>query len=305
MNYRIQASARIQGKISLGKGAIISYGTIIESEDHNVQISNNSFILENSYVKGTKDFPVHIGQKTVFGHRCKVLGATIGNCCEIGNGTVMEEGVIMGDFCVTGEGTYIPKGSVIPEESVLLGNPYRIIRKLSEDDKKMIARMRGNDLSLTEEMLFDVEDIWNKEKIQTLVTFRGISPKVGQSKLEDEVELIGDVHLGDGCVLKKGVKIIGDSHGKVRIGHNVEIGEDTVIHLLPDNHVRIEDGVVIGKNCIIHGCVLEEDVVIEDECNICDNSHVGKKTRVKEGSLLPQRRTLGEGLVVSGNPVKL
>jgi carbonic anhydrase/acetyltransferase-like protein (isoleucine patch superfamily) len=41
-----------------------------------------------------------IGQRTVFGHRCQVIGARIGNLCEIGNGSILMPGAILGDGCI-------------------------------------------------------------------------------------------------------------------------------------------------------------------------------------------------------------
>lgn len=304
MVYSVKNSAIVEGEISIGKDSRISYGTYVYSEDNSVSLSNNSMILENSYVYGTKKHPVKIGQKTVFGHRCKIIGAEVGNFCEIGNGTFIDEGAVVGDYCIMGEGTYLPKTAKIPSYSVVIGNPYRILRGLDENDKKMISTMRGNKMDLTEEELHKVKDFNNKNLIEHIIPFKEFTPSVGDSTLEEEVELIGKVTIGDNCLIKKGVKIIGDSHGTVTIGNNVIIGEDTVIHLLPNNNVEIKDNVKIGKDSIVHGCILEENVVIEDNVIVCDNSHIGKGTRVGKNSIVPQRKTLDENLTVSGNPVK-
>jgi carbonic anhydrase/acetyltransferase-like protein (isoleucine patch superfamily) len=52
--------------------------------------------------------------------------------------------------------------------------------------------------------------------------------------------------VGERTIIGAGVKIIGDSHGPVRIGNDVQILENTVLHLLPDNDLIIDDGVIIG-----------------------------------------------------------
>ena len=38
-----------------------------------------------------------IGKRTVFRHRCQVIGARIGNLCEIGNGSILMSGAVLGD----------------------------------------------------------------------------------------------------------------------------------------------------------------------------------------------------------------
>ena len=88
-----------------------------------------------------------------------------------------------------------------------------------------------------------------------LFTYRGTRPTIADSAiLFPTAEITGDVVVGDRSVIGAGVKIIGDSHGPVRIGDDVQILENTVLHLLPDNDLIIDDGVVIGPGAMIHGC---------------------------------------------------
>jgi len=59
------------------------------------------------------------------------------------------------------------------------------------------------------------------------------------------------VVIGERTIIGSGVKIIGDSHGPVRIGDDVQILENTVLHLLPDNDLIIDDGVIVGPGAMI------------------------------------------------------
>ena len=80
-----------------------------------------------------------------------------------------------------------------------------------------------------------------------LYAYRDKTPQVAESAvLFDSAEITGDVVVGEGSIIGAGVKIIGDSHGPVRIGARVQILENTVLHLLPDNELVVEDDVVIG-----------------------------------------------------------
>ena len=100
------------------------------------------------------------------------------------------------------------------------------------------------------------------------------------------------------------MKIIGNSHGPVRIGNNVQILENSVLHLLPDNELIINDNVTIGPGCIIHGTNIGENSVIESGAIICDNSILGKNTLVKSGSLVKQRSEIKDNQIVEGFPAK-
>lgn len=303
---KIDKSSKIIGKVRLGDQAYIAQGSIIKSLDDSVTIENSSWVLENSVIIGSKEYPVKVGQKTVFGHRTVTIGAEIGNLCEIGNNTIFLPGSKIGDMCIFGEGTIIPEGMEVPSGSVVLGRPGRILRKLTEDDKKMIAKMRSNEISLgdfVEHILeFEEEEI----DMDNLYEFNGKSPVISESAFINSLaEITGDVIIGDNSYIGAGVRVIGNSHGPIRIGKNVSILENTVLHLLPDNELIIHDNVTIGPNSTIHGTVIEENTIIEAGAIICDYSSIGKNSLVKSGSLVKQRDKFEENSILDGFPAKL
>ena len=302
---RIDESARLIGKIRLGDGAYIAQGSILRSIDDSITIDNTSWVLENSVLIGTPFHPLKVGQKTVFGHKCIAIGAEIGNLCEIGNGVIMLPGSKIGDMCIFGEGTLIPEGMIIPDGSVVVGRPGRVIRRVTENDKAMIQRMRGNDISLSDYRENVFEEEGKGESMGKLYTYNNKLPEVAASAyLYDSAEITGDVIIGENTVIGSGVKIIGNSHGPVRIGNNVQILENTVLHLLPDNKLIINDNVTIGPGCIVHGTTIGEGTVIESGAIVCDYSSLGKNTLVKSGSLVKQRSEFGDNAILEGFPAK-
>lgn len=208
-------------------------------------------------------------------------------------------------MCIFGEGTIIPEGSVIPDESVVVGRPGKIIRKLTETDRSMIARMRENDLSLSPYVENELSFEAKEDKMGKLYDFKDKSPLIAESAfIFDSAEITGDVIIGENTKIASEVRIIGDSHGPVRIGNNVQILENTVLHLLPDNELIIDDNVVIGPGCIIHGTKIGENSVIESGAIVCDYSSLGKNTLVKSGSLVKQRSSFGDNQILEGFPAK-
>lgn len=305
MKIKISNSAEIIGRVRIGSGSIVAQGTIIRSEDDSIKIENDSFVLENSIIIGTKKYPVEVGSKTVFGHKCTLIGAKVGNLCEIGNCTTILEGAIIGDNCIFGEGTLIPSQTVIPDNSVVLGRPGKIIRKTTDADLDMIKRMRsGNiELSLYEENI--IEDKGVEKPVTQIHEFNGKTPKIGETTfVMGSAEITGDVVIGENCYIASGVKIIGNSHGPIIIRNNVEILENSVLHLLPENQLILEDNVVIGPNSMIHGTVIGENSIVESSSIICDFSRIGKNTLVKSGALVPQRKEFEDNDIIEGFPGK-
>lgn len=306
IKLNLRSSARLLGKMRLGDGVYVAQGTILRSMEDSVKIANSSWVLENSVLIGTPDTPLEVGSKTVFGHKCIAIGTRIGNLCEIGNGTIFLPGSVIGDMCIFGEGTLIPEGAVIPDRSVVVGRPGRVIRKLTEDDEANIKRMRSNDIRLPQysENIVDNE-IRRNGSMGKLFKFGDKEPQVASSAyIYDSAELTGDVSVGENSIIGSGVRIIGDTHGPVRIGSNVQILENTVLHLLPDNELTIQDNVTIGPGCIIHGTTIGAGSIIESGAIVCDYSSLGRNTTVRSGSLVKQRSTFGDNEIVEGFPAK-
>lgn len=305
-SIKIDQSARIIGKVRLGDGVYISQGSILRSINDSITIENTSWILENSVLIGSPTYPLKVGQKTVFGHKCIAIGAEIGNLCEIGNGVIILPDSKIGDMCIFGEGTLIPSGMTIPDGSVVVGRPGRIIRSLTEDDKAMIKRMRSNNIDLSD----FVENIISNEERESgsmgkLYEYNNKYPQIAESAyLYETAEVTGDVIIGENTIIGSGVKIIGNSHGPVKIGNNVQILENSVLHLLPDNELIIYDNVTIGPGCIVHGTTIGEGSVIESGTIICDYSQLGKNTLVKSGSLVQQRSRFTDNAILEGFTAK-
>jgi carbonic anhydrase/acetyltransferase-like protein (isoleucine patch superfamily) len=136
--------------LHVGAGAVLAQGLVVRAHGAAVSIGNYSAILENGVVIGTVEHPVRVGQRTVFGHRAAIVGAAIGDLCEIGNGAILMPGSRLGSGCILGEGTLVPPGTVIPAGSVLVGRPPHVIRSATDADRERLAVLRQHQINLTD-----------------------------------------------------------------------------------------------------------------------------------------------------------
>jgi len=302
---QIAASARILGDITLGAGVLLAQGLVVRAHDEGaVEIGHHSAVLENGTVIGWAARPVRIGQRSVFGHRCQVVGATVGDLCEIGNGTIVMPGARIGDRVIAGEGTLVPVGTVIAPDTVIVGRPATVLRTATDADRARIAALRDHHLELIDHPMNHIRGrIDAGASMGTLYSYRDKYPQIADSAvLFDSAEVTGDVTIGADTLIGAGVKIIGDSHGPVRIGARVQILENTVLHLLPDNALIVEDDVTIGPGSMIHGCHLGAGTVVEPGAIVCDNAFVGAGSVVRAGSCVVQRQQVPPRSVVTGFP---
>jgi carbonic anhydrase/acetyltransferase-like protein (isoleucine patch superfamily) len=298
------SSARLLGEVRLGAGAVFAQGLVVREHGGAVEIGHHSAVLENGVVVGWPASPVRIGQRTVFGHRCQVIGARVGNLCEIGNGAILMPGARLGDGVILGEGTLIPSRTTVPSNAVLVGRPAKVLRTATEADNNRVAWLRNYQLELIEHPSTLVTGhVPAGVNMGRLYTYRDTRPQLAEGVvLFDSTEITGDVHIGRHTIVGAGVKIIGDSHGPVRIGARVQILENTVLHLLPDNDLIIGDDVTIGPGCMIHGCHIGAGSVIEPAAIICDWAEVGAGCLVRAGSCVTQRQRFGDLTVIEGMP---
>jgi carbonic anhydrase/acetyltransferase-like protein (isoleucine patch superfamily) len=276
----------------------------VRSHDGGVAIGNHSAVLENGTVWGSARRPTTIGQRTVFGHRVSVLGATIGDLCEIGNGAILLPGARLGDGCILGEGTLIPRDMIVPAQTVVVGRPPHVLRSATDADRERLARLREYQIELTDDPLQLITATpFSGAGMGRIYSYNGKDPRIDPTAvLFDSAEVTGDVVIGPRSIIGAGVKIIGDSHGPVRIGADVQILENTVLHLLPDNELVIEDNVVIGPGSMIHGCRIGAASVVEVGAIVCDWSRVGAGSLVRAGACVKQRAEFPPGAVLDGFP---
>ena len=67
------------------------------------------------------------------GHGAIIHGATIGKNCLVGMNAVIMDNVQLGDECIVGALTFIKEGEIFPDRSVIVGNPGKIIKQVSDE----------------------------------------------------------------------------------------------------------------------------------------------------------------------------
>jgi carbonic anhydrase/acetyltransferase-like protein (isoleucine patch superfamily) len=300
---QIAGSAVVIGMARFGEGTLLAQGAVIRSAEGSVAVGAGSAVLENSVAVGSPAMPTIVGRRSTFGHRCLVIGATVGNLCEVGNASILMPGATLGDRVFLGEGTLVPAGMVLPDDVVAVGRPARIVRAAAEDDYARLTELRGGDLALPEPTTFTIETTQEALPMGQLYEYRGIVPTIAASAtLFPTAEITGDVVVGERTVIGAGVKIIGDSHGPVRIGNDVQILENTVLHLLPHNDLIIGDNVIVGPGAMIHGCRIGARSVIEPGAIVSDFSRLGEDCVVRAGAVVKQRSVFPPGSDIDGFP---
>ncbi|HEY3507030.1 MAG TPA: hypothetical protein VGN37_30090 [Actinocatenispora sp.] len=299
----VAGSAVVLGEVWLGTGASLGPGVVVRSHDRAVSIGNHTAVRENTTVWGDARHPVRIGQCTVVGHRVTVTGAHVGHLCEIGTGAILLPGSWLGDGCIVAEGTLIPPGMVVPAGTVVAGRPPHTVRSATEHDRRM---SRAHPAGLTEHhyQRLAARPV-SGATMRQLYAYDGRRPVVHETAvLFDSAEVTGDVVIGPNSVLAAGVKIAADG-GPVRLGRNVQVLENAVLHLLAGEELVVEDDVVIGPGALVHGGRIGAHTVVESGAIVCDGARIGPGSLVRAGACVRQRSEFGPLAVLDGIPARV
>lgn len=135
----IHKAAYVAGDVTLGEGANVWCGACIRGDIAPVVIGANSNVQDNATIHVGFGAPAVLGDNVTVGHNAVVHGARIGNNVLIGMGAIVLDGAKIGDGCIIGAGTLIPGKKDIPAGSLVFGNPYRIVRTLTDEERAGIA----------------------------------------------------------------------------------------------------------------------------------------------------------------------
>ena len=110
-------------------------------DDGIVQVEHFGIHLrkDGTVVHATKGLSnTSVGERVTVGHNVVLHGCTIGSDCLIGMGAIVLDNAIVGDGCIIGAGALILKDTVVPPGSLVLGNPARDFRTVTEKQKQAI-----------------------------------------------------------------------------------------------------------------------------------------------------------------------
>ncbi len=130
--YFIAPEAVVAGDVKLGKNASVWYHAVVRGDRASVHIGRGSNIQDNCVVHVDAGYPVELGENVTVGHGAILHGCSIGDNSLIGMGAIVMNGSRVGRNCIIGAGTLITQGMVIPDNSLVIGNPGRVKRQVTE-----------------------------------------------------------------------------------------------------------------------------------------------------------------------------
>ena len=115
--------------------------------------------------------------------------------------------------------------------------------------------------------------------------------------------VIGDVTLEEGSSVWYNAVLRGDE-APIIIGKNSNIQDLTMVHVAKKYPVRIGEGVTVGHSAILHGCTIDDNVMVGMGAILLNGAHISRNSIVGAGSLVTQNKEFPEGCLILGSPAK-
>jgi len=136
-------------------------------------------------------------------------------------------------------------------------------------------------------------------------TLNSSTPQFGANCfLADGAVIVGDVVCGNDCSIWFNAVMRGDVN-KIRLGDRVNVQDGAVIHCTYERtQTQIGNDVSIGHNAVVHGCTIEDNVLIGMGAIVLDGAVVKSNCIIAAGAVVTQNSILESGFIYGGVPAK-
>jgi phenylacetic acid degradation protein len=153
----VHPQATVTGNVIIGKHCYIGPGAALRGDWGGIVLEDGCNVQENCTIHMFPGVTVLLKEGAHIGHGAVIHGATIGRNCLVGMNSVIMDNVQLSDECIVGALSFLKEGDVFEPRSLIVGNPAKKIKEVSDE---MIGwKTKGTQLyqSLPNEMMNEWE----------------------------------------------------------------------------------------------------------------------------------------------------
>lgn len=129
----IHPNATVTGNVIIGKNVYIGPSAAIRGDWGQIVIEDGCNVQENCTIHLFPGVTVLLKEGAHVGHGAIVHGGKIGRNVLVGMNAVVMDNVVVGDNSIIGALCFVPEGMIIPERKVVVGNPAKIVKDVSDE----------------------------------------------------------------------------------------------------------------------------------------------------------------------------
>src|SRR3984885_6114204 len=152
----IHPQSAITGNVVIGKNVYIGPGAAIRGDFGKIIIEDGCNVQENCTIHMFPGVTVLLKENAHIGHGAVIHGANIGKNCLVGMNAVIMDNVDLGDNCIVGALSLIKADEKIPAGSMLVGNPAKIIKQVSDE----MLHWKTEGTKIYQQLAADMQNDW-------------------------------------------------------------------------------------------------------------------------------------------------
>lgn len=138
-----------------------------------------------------------------------------------------------------------------------------------------------------------------------ILNFKNKIPSIHESCfIAQNATILGDVKMAENASVWYGAVLRGDG-SEIIIGKNSNVQDNATVHCDPDFPVHIGENVTVGHNAIIHGCTINNNVMVGMGATVLNGAVIGEGSIIGAGALVREGQIIPENSLVIGLPAKV
>ncbi len=129
----IHPQASVTGNVIIGENVYIGPGAAVRGDWGQIIIEDGCNVQENCTIHMFPGTTTTLHKGAHIGHGAIIHGGTIGENCLIGMNSVIMDDVIIESECIIGALSFVPANTTIPKRSLVVGNPAKVIKAVSDE----------------------------------------------------------------------------------------------------------------------------------------------------------------------------
>ncbi len=149
-NVYIAPGASVIGRVTIGSNTSVWFNAVLRADLDIIEIGSMSNIQDNVTIHVDEGVPTKVGNRVTIGHNAVLHGCIVEDDSLIGMGSIVLNNAVVGKGSLVAAGSLISPDMVIPPGSLVMGTPGKVVRLVSEQQKKMIEGMYLRYMELAE-----------------------------------------------------------------------------------------------------------------------------------------------------------
>lgn len=129
----VHPMATVTGNVIIGRDVYVGPGAALRGDWGAVVIEDGCNVQENCTLHMFPGKTIRLRKNAHIGHGAIIHGADVGEDCLVGMNSVIMDQVMVGAGSIIGALTFVHEGMEIPERSIVVGNPARIVKQVSDE----------------------------------------------------------------------------------------------------------------------------------------------------------------------------